>query len=704
MSRVGRGRPASSLLRGAGISARAGALTGSAGGSGALSVAPVLNIIDNPTFAGSNSMPGWGTSGFSLVSGATIVPGVGSGEFTFTAVDQGVNYAPPGLATFLAGVRYYAEVKVLVLSGDGATVEIVLGSTSDDYAATQAALTGFAQQTIRVSWVPQADRSAVDHGLAIRVKTLPTVKDVIVDDAIIATADGFWSGWRVGGKGALKTITTSAGGGATLTTGQGTSSTIASSAGGSGTLTGKKGAAQSLITTSGGSAALTLTGAHTKTLAASAGGSGTFATSTSSSTALLPIGGLFGGGGRVGRSHPAIGIVSRGVGATTSLFARSGALAGSAGGTGTLSTAKGGRGQAVSTSGSTGTLTISKGGKGALVASAGGTGTTSGAQTPTTGGIVATFMMGGGGRMGRSHPAIGIVSHGNVLLPAFNTEARSGSLAASGGGGGTFSARKGGVSSTPTSIPAPPPVFVDILTLPGLRSSAGGNFTYSYSRSATQVGSVVGSAGGAGTFTATKKVAGALTASAGGNATLTVRKGGRSAITSSAGGGFTYSYTRFEARNGSLGSSAGGSGTFRGSKQATRGLAAQAGGSITVRAAKGTRGALTSSAGGSFTYSYVVGGLAAIGSLTGSAGGSGRFVTVKGVTAVRISTTAGGNATLTHIKGTSGFVISHAGGTGTFTRRQPTASTQDGRVNPRHRLNGRVSRDELHDLPVLLRR
>jgi hypothetical protein len=703
VARLGRGRPASSLLRGAGISARAGTLSASAGGSGTLSVSPVQNLITNASFEVDAS--GWSSSGFSLVSGSSVSsntdgtlagPYLGSriGVVATTSTDQGANYAPTTLGNFLPGVRYYAQIAVkAAFAGD--LVEIVLGSTSDDYAAVQFNVTN-SWQVITLSWVPQVIRTATDHGLALRTKEVGgTANNTFhLDAAIIATSDGFWEGWRVGGKNGRAALAVSAGGNASLGTGQAASGALTASAGGGGTFSARKGGLVSLAPSAGGSAALTVTGAHAGALTASAGGSGTLLELTA---ALLLPAGFFGGGGRVGRSHPALGVTTRGVGATIAVFSRSGALTGSGGGGSSLSGSKGGRLLTTTTAGGNSSLAVLKGGAWSLAASAGGSGSLSGIQTPTTGGITATFLMGGGGRVGRSHPVHLATASGGARLSASNPDVRTGALVTSAGGSGTLAGRKGGISTTPVAIAAPPPVFVTVLLLSGLRASADGSFAYAYTRTAVQVGSLTGSAGGTGTFRAAKASAGALTGPGGPQAALTVRKGGRGSLTGSAGGSFTYSYTRFEARNGSLASSAGGTGTLRASKQAAVVVTGSAGGQLTPRTAKGGRGALATSAGGGLTYTYVRGGLAAIGTLTGSAGGSGTLTTRKGIVSLTILSSAGGSATATHIKGATLALSASGGGNGTFTRAAADAPIIIGLVNPLRRRTGRVSgRDKGH--------
>lgn len=701
MARLGRAQRARAFIAGPNLplTVRAGQVTGTGGGQGALSVQPVLNLVNDPTFSGTTNS--WGTSGFSLVSGASNLGGGTNGLFSAPDVDQGLNYSPAGnLTTFTAGVRYYAEIK-LAQTVQSVPVEVVLGSTSDDYVSATITPTG-SFQTVRLSWVPQADRSATDHGLAVRVKASSAFGAILIDDAIIATSDGFWSGWRVGGKAAQSAITGTGGGTGTPGVTKATTGALTGAGGGNGTLSVRKNGTSTTTATAGGSSALTRTGAHTGTVTGTAGGGGTL--SIASSNTYLPPGTMIGGGGRTGRSHTGHQIFNQGIGALSQgVFARSGTLTGSGGGNGALTAAKGGVGAATGTLGGTGAFAISKGGRGAVTATGGGSMVTAGAQTPSTGGIVATFLMGGGGRVGRSHPAAGILPAGRVPLGASSPDNRAGTLAGSGGGAAALAVRKGGVASTLIAIPAPPPVFVQVLQVAGLQGTGGGSFAYAYTRSATRVGSIVATAGGTGTFTATKKVSGALTGTGGGNPTLTVRRGAAGALAGTGGGSFTYSYVTFTAASGRLAASGGGTGTFTATKKAAASLTGTGGGSSTPAVRKGARGSTTGTGGGSLTYSYTRGGLAASGTVTGTGGGTGTLTAGKNVRFVSIAGAVGGSGFFTAAKGATVTLAGHGGGNGTFTRATSTASTLPGRVNPRRRREGHVSEAEL-ELPLILRR
>jgi hypothetical protein len=290
--------------------------------------------------------------------------------------------------------------------------------------------------------------------------------------------------------------------------------------------------------------------------------------------------------------------------------------------------------------------------------SAGGTIAASGALTPQTGGILATGLFGGGGRVGRSHPVIGVMSRGQVPMGAANPEARSGTVAGTGGGSLAPSARKGGISTTQAQGFLPP--FVDVLT--GARMSGGGSLAVTYSRTQAKVGIATLTGGGLIAATARKSAAGTTTATGTGSLTLTGAKGGRGATTSTGAGSMTVVYVVGESRSYSVAMSGGGNLRTTANKTAVLSLAAVGGGTLTLRLARASTRAVTVVGGGSITTTATAGGANIPGSV--SATGSGRLLTIarKGAAGAVPIMAGGGSVTATTGRAAAGTVRVTGGG------------------------------------------
>lgn len=703
MSRLGRGRPAQGFVpsRGLPLDIQSGSTSTSGGGTVTPGVFTRSNYVQNPSFE--VDAANWSTSAFSLASGSSIVRDTSNGPYVVgsagavvqtSALNQGICAAAPDLGTFTAGTQYWSRVSVFD-AGFGDMIEVVFGSAADDFASTVITGGPLAWQTVDLAWTPAADRSASNHGIAIRIKSTQdgTFHAAFLVDAVsigpnAAYIDGSQTGarWlgtpnestsRLGGGKTVGRTTSASGGGSTQT------STLQSSA------------TDSTASTGGGSLATTGTKGALLVLKVSGGGTVAATGSSTQNVGFLPPP-MLGGGGRIGRSHPVVGLAQAGMVPTAQAgtTSRTGTVTGTAGGTVTTSALKGGAAGTVDHAGGSLATTGIKATSINLVMSGGGTLTLSGGAAPAPGNIVGGMMlMGGGGRVGRSHPASSGIAHTQPRLAPGNLDARTGTVASTGGGGIATAGSKGGISTTPVSIPAPPPELVDILLLPGVLIHGAGQITTSYTRSAGQVGSVAFSGGGTIRTTATKAATGSTTASSGGTLALAVKKNGLGATTATGGGSIATSFILGISFTDHTAVSGGGTPRTIGAKNGLGTLAMSGGGTVRTTAAKKTTGTVSMTGGGILTL---------IGSQFGpqvsdvaQVHGGGTVNTTAGKNSTgTVTVTGGGSGSETHSKHASGVVQVTGGGNLRTVRVNVAIPIYRGLVGP----------TEDKGLPVLLRR
>lgn len=377
---------------------------------------------------------------------------------------------------------------------------------------------------------------------------------------------------------------------------------------------------------------------------------------------LAPRSAAVSGGGGIttsGRKGGAAGTSSSSGGAQA-LAGRKGARVNSTvSGGGSVQAVSSGNGQAavVATAGGNVQTAGSKQARSAAQASGGGNVVASGAQTPQTGGVLATALFGGGGRLGRSHPAVGLLPHGQVAMAAANPDARSGSVAGTGGGGITIRGAKGSIATTQRLGFLPP--FIDVVT--GVVMSGGGTQRTTYVRSQSGVGITTATAGGAIKTRAAKGARGTVTVTGGGTPVLGTSKGARGTTSATGGGQITTAFVVGESRSYALAMSGGGGITTRGAKTAFVTAPMSGGGTVTLRVARASRVTVAVTGGGTVSTTGTQGGPNVPGQV--SVSGGGRLATVTRKAAAQpLQVSGGGSISVTGGRNVTGTVTVSGGG------------------------------------------
>lgn len=340
------------------------------------------------------------------------------------------------------------------------------------------------------------------------------------------------------------------GGSLSVTARKGSSAGVSSTGGGIITIAFRKSGQTSLSSTGGGSLVLQGRKASSQTLALSGGGSLSTTGKKIGAGGLAMSGGgqpsvqvlrpgavvfttfVAGGGGRLGRSHPVMAALPRAA-PVLPYVPNSGASV-SGGGT-------------IATSGSTsrfGTVKVSGGGDLGVSGA--------GAQAP----MVVTVVIGGGGRLGRSHPVTAVAPTGRARVFAPNLNTRSGAVAMSGGGSVTANGVKTGRSEYLGDTVAPP-MFLTFVQ--GFSLRGGGTL--------------------AATGTAAIRTA-AVRLSGGGSLSVSGHKVGRGTVATTGGGQLVVQESKAAFRVSSI--SGGGTITAAGRKTAKGVVSATGGGTIAI--------------------------------------------------------------------------------------------------------------------------
>lgn len=220
----------------------AGAIT--VGGSVTPGFRTIVNYLPNGSFEGATlgiRIAGWDVNGFSLTPdigddmATDVEPVFGSTngiiETSSDNTHEGSSAAATKLSVFKSGQTYTASAYVKSPFSD--TWELLLGSTADDFALLTFVFTPNVYKRVSVSWIPSADRSSANHGLTLRqtaaLSNLVSVDGAMVNDGALVD---YVDDRRSGGKGAVNSISVSAGGSIT-TTGKDSKSSAASVTAGS---------------------------------------------------------------------------------------------------------------------------------------------------------------------------------------------------------------------------------------------------------------------------------------------------------------------------------------------------------------------------------------------------------------------------------------------------------------------------------------